>query len=130
MYRNTTRRRGKFIVNFTEYNNGYVDPIPVELDAVKVKSRLSHEKADKKQGHLSSVASAANVEVGPSGWITLRLAARLLPEDERSDWLEEQRGYLADLPGLQPRWAWIRAQLVAMPTYAYAVRTRREKEPA
>lgn len=66
---------------------------------------------------------------GP-GKNTLRLLAVLLPGQERSEWLEEQRGYLADLPGRRARWAWIASQLVAMPRYAYTVRTGSGKEPA
>ncbi|MFC4508252.1 MULTISPECIES: hypothetical protein [Streptomyces] len=59
-----------------------------------------------------------------------RLAARVLPESERGDWLEEQRGYLADLGALRARWRWIAKQLMAMPRYAYTVRTGAKKESA
>ncbi|SOD87653.1 hypothetical protein [Streptomyces sp. Ag109_G2-15] len=65
-----------------------------------------------------------------SGKNVLRLVALLLPGDERSEWLEEQRGYLADMPSRRARWTWIAAQLLAMPRYAYAVRTGSETEPA
>ncbi|AQU67728.1 hypothetical protein [Streptomyces niveus] len=65
-----------------------------------------------------------------SGKNLLRLVAVLLPGDERSEWLEEQRRYLTDLPSRRARWAWVVAQLVAMPRYAYAVRTGNETEPA
>ncbi|MEU6687759.1 hypothetical protein [Streptomyces sp. NPDC046832] len=60
----------------------------------------------------------------------LREAARLLPPAERGDWLEEQQGYLADLPSRRARWIWVLSQLAAMPRYAYTVHTGREKEPA
>ncbi|MEU8990423.1 hypothetical protein AB0C98_28970 [Streptomyces sp. NPDC048558] len=60
----------------------------------------------------------------------LRLTALLLPRGERVDWLEEQRGYLADLPTRRACWGWIFAQLLAMPRYAYTVRTGRERESA
>ncbi|MFD9807610.1 hypothetical protein ACFWZZ_10870 [[Kitasatospora] papulosa] len=60
----------------------------------------------------------------------LALAGRLLPADERAGWVEEQRSYLADLPGGRPRWQWVFAQMLAMPRYVYTVRTGREKEPA
>ncbi|MFC8596675.1 hypothetical protein [Streptomyces atroolivaceus] len=60
----------------------------------------------------------------------LALAGRLLPADERAGWVEEQRGYLADLPGGCSRWQWVLAQMLAMPRYVYTVRTGREKEPA
>ncbi|MBT2491311.1 hypothetical protein J7E96_22865 [Streptomyces sp. ISL-96] len=65
-----------------------------------------------------------------SGKNVLRLVALLLPGDERSEWLEEQRGYLVDMSSRRARWAWIAAQLIAMPRYAYAVRTGSETEPA
>ncbi|MFF4563014.1 hypothetical protein [Streptomyces sp. NPDC001435] len=48
-----------------------------------------------------------------------------LPGDEQTEWLEEQRGYLTDLPGRWSRWSWIVMQLLAMPRYAYTVRTGR-----
>jgi hypothetical protein len=60
----------------------------------------------------------------------LRCATRLLPLDERNDWLEEQQGYLADLSSRRSRWSWVLRQLTAMPRYAYTVRTGREREPA
>ncbi|WP_143060217.1 PAS domain S-box protein [Streptomyces sp. TLI_105] len=60
----------------------------------------------------------------------LQLGALLLPAAERAEWLEEQAGYLADLPRLSDRWKWILNQLFAMPRYAYTVRSGREKEPA
>lgn len=65
-----------------------------------------------------------------SGKNLLRLVAVLLPGDERPEWLEEQRRYLTDLPTRRARWAWVAAQLVTMPRYAYAVRTGNETEPA
>ncbi|MBQ0855651.1 hypothetical protein J8N05_46690 (plasmid) [Streptomyces sp. BH-SS-21] len=60
----------------------------------------------------------------------LRWATHLLPLVEREDWLEEQRGYLADLPSRRACWGWVVRQLAAMPRYAYTVRTGREKEAA
>ncbi|MCX4231843.1 hypothetical protein [Streptomyces ortus] len=60
----------------------------------------------------------------------LRGAAGLLPSVEREDWLEEQRGYLADLPSRRARWVWVLRQLAAMPRYTFTVRTGREKEAA
>lgn len=60
----------------------------------------------------------------------LWLAVRLLPAADRADWLEEQRGYLADLPSPRGRRAWAVRQLAAMPRYALAVRTGRDKESA
>ncbi|MDQ0935062.1 hypothetical protein [Streptomyces turgidiscabies] len=77
-------------------------------------------------------AGAVPLAEGASSYMSsvLRLAVRLMPTAERAEWLEEQRGYLADLPTRQARWAWLVAQLVAMPRYAYTVRTGREKESA
>ncbi|MER6128632.1 hypothetical protein ABT173_39945 [Streptomyces sp. NPDC001795] len=70
-------------------------------------------------------------ERGAGGDIgALRLIALVLPASQRADWLEEQRGYIADLPRRRKRWGWIIAQTVAMPKYAYAVRTGREAEAA
>ncbi|WP_329012376.1 hypothetical protein [Streptomyces sp. NBC_00690] len=60
----------------------------------------------------------------------LRFAVRLLPAADREDWLEEQAGYLADLPSHQARRAWAVKQVVAMPRYAVAVRTGHAKESA
>lgn len=60
----------------------------------------------------------------------LRFATRLLPSTERGEWLEEQRGYLTDLSTRRERWVWILAQFIAMPRYAYTVRTGRERESA
>lgn len=89
------------------------------------------------------VAAVGQLEVGivsallsgaaePVRWLDrlLRCATRLLPLDERNDWLEEQQGYLADLSSLRSRWSWVLRQLTAMPRYAYTVRTGREREPA
>ncbi|MER8237488.1 hypothetical protein [Streptomyces sp. NPDC094049] len=56
--------------------------------------------------------------------------ALLLPVRERAGWLEEQRGYLADLPTSGERWKWICSTILAVPRYAYTVRTGREKERA
>lgn len=61
---------------------------------------------------------------------TLRLASLLLPPAERGEWLEEQRGYLADMSGRRARWGWIVMTVLGMPRYAYTVITGREKEPA
>ncbi|MDH2393980.1 hypothetical protein QCN29_35575 [Streptomyces sp. HNM0663] len=58
------------------------------------------------------------------------MATQLLPAHERVDWLEEQRGYLADLPARRERWAWTLAQLIALPRYTYTLRTGRRREPA
>ncbi|MBQ0855654.1 hypothetical protein J8N05_46710 (plasmid) [Streptomyces sp. BH-SS-21] len=66
----------------------------------------------------------------PLGVGLLHGAAGLLPSAEREDWLEEQRGYLVDLPSRRARWGWVLRQLAAMPRYAYTVRTGREKETA
>ncbi|MFK0221164.1 hypothetical protein ACIQWN_23600 [Streptomyces vinaceus] len=60
----------------------------------------------------------------------LHLAVRVLPSEERRDWLEEQRGYLSDLPTRRRQWAWVLSQLWAMPRYAYTVRTGTDKETA
>ncbi|WP_240136522.1 hypothetical protein [Streptomyces sp. MUM 178J] len=72
-------------------------------------------------------AGASQARSDP-GKHVLRVVALLLPGDERSDWLEEQRGYLADMFSSRARWAWIAAQLIAMPRYVYAVRTGSETE--
>ncbi|MGW3152059.1 MULTISPECIES: PAS domain-containing protein [Streptomyces] len=63
---------------------------------------------------------------------TAQFLALLLPEHERRGWTEEQRGYLADLAqsGRLAQWDWILRQLIAMPHYAYTVRTSRDKESA
>ncbi|WP_381805462.1 hypothetical protein [Streptomyces niveus] len=66
----------------------------------------------------------------PGGAGLLRLAVRLLPPGERAEWLEEQRGYLEDLPARRQRWAWVLSTLLAMPRYAYTVRSGSEKESA
>ncbi|MFD3884852.1 hypothetical protein [Streptomyces microflavus] len=66
----------------------------------------------------------------PGGAGLLRLAVRLLPPGERAEWLEEQRGYLEDLPSRRHRWAWVLSTLLAMPRYAYTVRSGSEKESA
>lgn len=60
----------------------------------------------------------------------LRLIASILPVEERPEWLEEQRAYLVDLPSRRAQWLWVAAQLVAMPRYAYTVRTGSETESA
>ncbi|CUM44132.1 hypothetical protein H4W23_00435 [Streptomyces gardneri] len=65
-----------------------------------------------------------------AGLYLLRLAVRVLPVGERAEWLEEQRGYLADLLTRRQRWSWILATLMAMPRFAYTVRTGAEKETA
>ncbi len=64
------------------------------------------------------------------GAALLRLLALLLPGGEQADWLEEQQGYLADLPTRRARWGWIVRQLLAMPKYAYTVRSEQEREAA
>jgi hypothetical protein len=74
--------------------------------------------------------SAAQPDRPKSGRNVLRFIAVLLPGDERSDWVEEQRRYLEDLPRRRARWAWLVAQLLAMPRYAYTVRTSNEAERA
>lgn len=80
-------------------------------------------------GIVSALPSGADE---PVRWLDrlLRCATRLLPLDERNDWLEEQQGYLADLSSRRSRWSWVLRQLTAMPRYAYTVRTGREREPA
>ena len=80
--------------------------------------------------NLPSSDSAAQQGRPESGRHVLRFVAALLPVDERSAWLEEQRRYLADLPRRRARWAWVVAQLLAMPRYAYTVRTSNETERA
>ncbi|MBE4739814.1 hypothetical protein [Streptomyces caniscabiei] len=80
------------------------------------------------------VQPAEDTEVGCTCITALRLLAWLLPGDEQTEWLEEQRGYLTDLPGRWSQWSWIVMQLLAMPRYAYTVRTDRfgslRREPA
>jgi hypothetical protein len=62
--------------------------------------------------------------------LALTCAARLLPGQERDDWLEENRAYLSDIDGrLRRRW-WVVRQVLAMPRYAYTVRTDAKKESA
>ncbi|MET4923255.1 hypothetical protein P3L51_12975 [Streptomyces sp. PSRA5] len=65
-----------------------------------------------------------------TGGRTLRLVARLLPGAAQSDWLEEQRAYLTDLPDRRARRRWVVSTLLGMPRYAYTVRTGRRKEAA
>lgn len=60
----------------------------------------------------------------------LRFATRLLPPAERSNWVEEQQGYLVDLSSRRARWGWVFRQVAAMPRYAYTVHTGRETESA
>ncbi|MBD0737461.1 hypothetical protein [Streptomyces sp. CBMA29] len=72
--------------------------------------------------------SAGKTPVRRTG--ALRLASLLLPWAERAGWLEEQRGYLADMPGRRARRVWIATTVLAMPRYACTVVTGREKEPA
>ncbi|MFF4120146.1 hypothetical protein ACFY0P_42835 [Streptomyces sp. NPDC001714] len=80
------------------------------------------------------VRPTEGAEVGCTCITVLRLVARLLPRDEQTEWLEEQHGYLTDLPGLWSRWSWIVKQFLAMPRYVYTVRTGRSdslrREPA
>ena len=71
------------------------------------------------------VRPTKSTKVGCTCITALRLVAWLLPGDEQTEWLEEQRGYLTDLPGRRPQWSWIVKQLLAMPRYAYTVRTGR-----
>ncbi|WP_331720523.1 hypothetical protein OG851_42915 (plasmid) [Streptomyces sp. NBC_00161] len=66
----------------------------------------------------------------PAGLGILRLTVQVLPPEERAEWLEEQRGYLTDLLTWHQRWAWVLATVIAMPRYAYTVRTGTEKESA
>ncbi|MEK8141739.1 hypothetical protein NKH18_01205 [Streptomyces sp. M10(2022)] len=56
----------------------------------------------------------------------LNLAALLLPGSEQADWLEAERGYLADKPTRRERWGWVGAEIFAMPKYVYTVRTGRK----
>ncbi|MFC8826536.1 hypothetical protein ACFT9I_14480 [Streptomyces sp. NPDC057137] len=65
-----------------------------------------------------------------TGGRTLQLAAQLLPGADRSDWLEEQRACLTDLPDRRARRRWIVSALLGTPRYAYTVRTGRKKEAA
>ncbi|RSS54699.1 PAS domain S-box protein [Streptomyces sp. WAC07061] len=65
----------------------------------------------------------------PGGRV-LHFGALLLPAEERSGWLEEQRAILYCLPGRREQWRWILKQLFAMPRFAYTVRSGRDKEPA
>ncbi|MER6128633.1 hypothetical protein ABT173_39950 [Streptomyces sp. NPDC001795] len=74
------------------------------------------------------IAASNRRRFGPGGKV-LEVVAQLLPEGERAEWLEEQRGYLADLPRCRARWAWTTAQVITMPRYAYTVRTGRTEEP-
>jgi hypothetical protein len=69
------------------------------------------------------VRPTEGTEVGCTYITALRLVAWLLPGGERTEWLEEQHGYLTDLPDSWSRWSWIVKQLLAMPRYAYTVRT-------
>jgi hypothetical protein len=55
--------------------------------------------------------------------IGLALASLLLPCAARLGWLEEQRGYLADLNIQRERLLWVLSQVIGMPRYAYTVRT-------
>ncbi len=71
-----------------------------------------------------------NASGGRALQLIARVLALLLPADERHEWVEEQRGYLADLPGRRAQWAWIVDQLLAMPRYAYTVRSGRDTGPA
>lgn len=60
----------------------------------------------------------------------LGVVARLLPERERSGWIEENQAYLADIGGRWDRYWWMIRQFLAMPRYAYTVRTDSKKESA
>jgi hypothetical protein len=60
----------------------------------------------------------------------LRLVSVLLPGDQREEWLEENRAYLGDIDGSFGRCWWVVGQLLAMPRYAYTVRTDAKKESA
>ncbi|MFJ3876483.1 hypothetical protein ACIPW5_03370 [Streptomyces sp. NPDC090077] len=67
---------------------------------------------------------------GEPGGRVLRFGARLLPAEERAEWLDEQSAILSDLPGRREKWRWTVDQLFAMPRYAYTVRSGRDKESA
>ncbi|WP_307711133.1 hypothetical protein [Streptomyces sp. V1I6] len=77
----------------------------------------------------SRPAVASGPSNGKAGSL-LRACARLLPAGERNDWLEEQRGYLNDLPAARERWAWVYGQVVAMPRLVWTIRSSSKKEPA
>jgi hypothetical protein len=62
--------------------------------------------------------------------IALSLGGLLLPAAERSDRVEENPAYLADAEGRWSRYWWVIRQLLAMPRYAYTVRTDSKKESA
>ncbi|MFD0435568.1 hypothetical protein [Streptomyces chartreusis] len=110
-----------FIVRLADMEKSTVSE--VRVTRAEAARALRAEAGEPSNGH---VVSGGQPRL--RGSEVLRYATCLLPVAERDDWLEEQRGYLVDMPSRRARWRWIVAQLAAMPRFAYTVRTGREKE--
>ncbi|MFJ5291120.1 hypothetical protein [Streptomyces sp. NPDC088348] len=117
-----------------DYGTGKEKPEPSLLFRVTRKRHLRIGREPLRRRLRKPVRPAEGKEVGFICIAALRLMAWFLPGDEQIEWLEEQRGYLTDLPGRWSQWSWIVMQLLAMPRYAYTVRTGRSEslrcEPA
>ncbi|GAA0664807.1 hypothetical protein GCM10009548_36030 [Streptomyces malaysiensis subsp. malaysiensis] len=109
-----------------------IEPDASTSDRADLESEERHEHMVRRARILTVVIALGGALLWrfDSGKNVLRLIALLLPGKERTEWLEEQRGYLADLSDRRGRWAWIARQIIAMPRYAYTVRTGGEREPA
>ncbi|MEW1569250.1 hypothetical protein AB0454_40610 [Streptomyces sp. NPDC093509] len=134
-FKDSTPRCGSVVMTSDRqrYRVGMVSPTDGEVTtfirAVDVQQAVGPQHIVVLQSPMTQPAGEATDRAQSVGRL-LRGAVRLLPSAEREDWLEEQQGYLADLPSRRARWMWTLSQLAAMPRYAYTVRTGREKEPA
>ena len=96
--------------------------------SMQVDSIIKDIESASVKGPLARRSDSTRREYGD---IVLRLAAALLPRQARQDWLEEQRGYMADLPSRKDRTHWVLSEIRGLPAYVYTVRTaslfRRER---
>jgi len=111
-----------------------LEQIRSESDALVEARRREIESELRLADHSTPLTHTSGADDGPAYGESrvLRFAAQLLPRSEREDWLEEHRGYLADLAERRARIGWVWGLVRGLPAQIVALRfgTRSRKESA
>lgn len=117
-----------YLVVELEYADGHVETIHISEEEWR---KVAKPHALTTMRYVPpTLTPPPEVPVIPQKPITLCFLAIFLPPAERADWMEENRGNLAELPTRRARWRWICSAAVGMPRLTYTLRTDHTKESA